>query len=148
MYYDYVVKEGERPDQIAQKYYGKAELAWLVMLSSNIFDWGYDFPLAQDAFESYLENKYGKSVFELTRETYHYVDGDGTIIDSTSFAKSKIPGKRIVSIYQFELEENERKANIRLISKRLVERIIVELSKRMDSIETARRIALEKGINL
>lgn len=147
MYYDYTVKEGERPDQIAHKYYGKAELAWLVMLSSNIFDWGYDFPLSSDAFESYLESKYGKSVFELTREVYHYIDGDGTIIDVDSYAKSKIPGKRPVTIYQFELEENERKANIRLISKRLVDTILVELSKRMDNIATARRVRAELGVS-
>ena len=143
-YHVYTVKENERPDQIAKRYYGNANLAWLVMLSADVFDAGYDLPMNTHVFEKYLEDKYGKTVNELAREVYYYVDGDGVIIDADSYAKSTVPGKHTVTIYQFELEENEKKANIKLISKKYVERIMIELTKRMNAIKTARRIAKEK----
>lgn len=67
---DYYVKEGERPDQIAQKFYEDPELDWVVLLSNNITDVQNDWPLDGDAFRKYLIDKYGSD--EKLAEIHHY----------------------------------------------------------------------------
>ena len=34
----YIIVEGERPEQIAQKVYGNPELDWVVIMTNNIID--------------------------------------------------------------------------------------------------------------
>jgi len=45
VYYDYSVKEGERADQIAFKYYDDASLDWIIYIVNNIIDPEFDWPL-------------------------------------------------------------------------------------------------------
>ena len=54
IYYDYIVKDGDRPDLIAYKYYDDETLDWLIYLVNDIIDPYYDWPLKQDAFEKYM----------------------------------------------------------------------------------------------
>ena len=43
----YDVKYGERPEDIAFKYYDDAELHWVVLLTNNITDRYYEWPMTQ-----------------------------------------------------------------------------------------------------
>ena len=54
IYYDYIVKDSDRPDLIAYKYYDDETLDWLIYLVKDIIDPYYDWPLQQDAFEKYI----------------------------------------------------------------------------------------------
>ena len=55
----YDVKYGERPEDIAFKYYDDAELHWVVLLTNNITDRYYEWPMTQPQFQEYIEDKYG-----------------------------------------------------------------------------------------
>ena len=55
----YDVQDGERPEDIAFKLYGDAELHWIVLMTNNITDRYYQWPLTQPQFQEYLEDKYG-----------------------------------------------------------------------------------------
>lgn len=57
-YYEYVIKETDRPDTLAENFYGDAELHWLVLLMNDIVDPLYGWPLKPNDFYSYLANKY------------------------------------------------------------------------------------------
>ena len=55
----YNVKEGERPEDIAFKYYGDARLHWVILMTNDITDRYYQWPMTQPQFEEFLADKYG-----------------------------------------------------------------------------------------
>ena len=55
----YDVVAGERPEDIAFKYYGDPELHWVILMTNNITDRYYQWPLKQPELEAHLEDKYG-----------------------------------------------------------------------------------------
>ena len=56
---NYDVADGERPEDIAFKLYGDAELHWVVLMTNNITDRYYQWPLTQPQFQEHLKDKYG-----------------------------------------------------------------------------------------
>ena len=43
--YDYQVKDGERAEHIAHKYYDDASLDWLIYMTNDVIDPQFDWPL-------------------------------------------------------------------------------------------------------
>ena len=56
---NYDVKDGENPEDIAFKWFGDAQLHWVILMTNNITDRYYQWPLTQPQFQEYLEDKYG-----------------------------------------------------------------------------------------
>ena len=56
---NYDVHDGERPEDIAFKLYGDPELHWVILMTNNITDRYYQWPLTQPQFQEYLTDKYG-----------------------------------------------------------------------------------------
>lgn len=70
-YYDYIIKEGETPEILAEKYYGTPEAHWLILMTNNIVDPLYGWPLGYDAYNNYITNKYGSAATASTT-VHHY----------------------------------------------------------------------------
>jgi hypothetical protein len=75
LYLPFTVKEGERPEDIANYYYGSTDYTWLVYMANNIIDPYLQWPMAEADFNNYLIEKYGEEsgrvgdeVVEWTRE--------------------------------------------------------------------------------
>lgn len=60
----YIVKDGEKPEDIAYHYYGSVNYTWLVLLSNNIIDPYFDWPISSDQFEDFLIKKYSNKISE------------------------------------------------------------------------------------
>ena len=58
LYYPYTVKEGERPEDIAEFYYGSVDYIWLVYLANNIIDPYHQWTMDEQTFKNYLVDKY------------------------------------------------------------------------------------------
>jgi len=56
---NYDVKDGERPEDIAYKWFGDAEYHWVILMTNNITDRYYQWPLTQPQFQEHLKDKYG-----------------------------------------------------------------------------------------
>ena len=56
-YYD--VKEGIRPDMIAQELYDNSELDWIILTSNNITNIRNEWPLSHNDLQEYMLEKYG-----------------------------------------------------------------------------------------
>ncbi len=134
VYYDYSVKEGERADTIAFKYYGDASLDWVIYLTNDIIDPEFEWALSGRSLNSYIAKKYG-SVVAAMEQIHHYeqiiqqheVLFDGTIIpanyeqiDLTTYGTLATADKRIVTSYEYENEVNESKRSIKLISEEFI----------------------------
>jgi len=59
LYMPFTIKEGERPEDIANYYYGSTDYTWLVYMSNNIIDPYHQWPMAEADFNNYLIEKYG-----------------------------------------------------------------------------------------
>ena len=59
LFANYDVADGERPEDIAFKYYGDPEYHWVILMTNNITDRYYQWPLTQPQFQEHLKDKYG-----------------------------------------------------------------------------------------
>ena len=68
---DYSVRDGATPEELAFKYYGDSELHWVILITNNITDRYYQWPLSQPQFQEYIEDKYsdvdGTHHYEITK---------------------------------------------------------------------------------
>ena len=55
----YDVIDGEKPEDIAFKIYGDPELHWVILMTNNVTDRYYQWPLTQPQFQEHLADKYG-----------------------------------------------------------------------------------------
>ena len=58
LYDKYDVVSGERPEDIAYKHFGNTQYHWVILLTNNITDRYYGWPLSNQEFESFITSKY------------------------------------------------------------------------------------------
>jgi len=69
-YYDILLRDGDTPDIVADKFYGDSEAHWLVMLTNKIIDPDFDWMLDQRSFDNYIVKKYGS--IEWAQTNWHH----------------------------------------------------------------------------
>jgi hypothetical protein len=156
VFYSYDIQEGDTPEIIAHKYYGDVERFWIVLISNNIFDPQWDWPLSSSVFNDYLNQKYDPSQIYAVNHYEKIITKTGTIsgtittetivIDENTFNNLN-PSKdtyatntepviveitgNIVDNFTYEYNLNEAKRNIKLLNKNYADRLEVELRKLM-----------------
>lgn len=101
IFYEYDIKEGDTPENIAHRYYGDVYKYWLVMYSNNIIDPQSQWPLSYNQFQLYLIDKYkhdtansmnvsvanvtSSDVLVYTANTIHHYEKVITTSDSVNF---------------------------------------------------------------
>lgn len=73
LYYPYTVKEGERPEDIAQFYYGSVDYVWLVYIANNIVDPYHEWPMDTQTFNNYLVEKYQEQSGEIGEDVIDWI---------------------------------------------------------------------------
>ena len=59
MLYDtYDVPNGEKPEDTAFKHFGSAQYHWVILMTNNITDAFYEWPMSEQNFEAFLKDKY------------------------------------------------------------------------------------------
>ena len=140
--YDYTVKDGERPDTVAFRYYGDSGLDWLIMLANEIHDRYFRWPLDQSSLDAYIRQRYGSIAaamasihrYELVlQERIVSVMPDGTelvtpervvTVDQTTWLAGAASTRRTISVFTHETDLNDARRIIRLIDKRHVPYIL------------------------
>lgn len=54
----YDVIDGDTPESLAFKHFGNTELHWVILITNNVIDRFYDWPLTVEQFEAYISDKY------------------------------------------------------------------------------------------
>jgi len=81
LYSKYTILQGQRPDTIAEKFYGSSDLDWVVVLSANITNIRDQWPLSNKDLYIYSENKYGTELNDIHHyETLEVKDSKGRLI--------------------------------------------------------------------
>ncbi len=122
----YVVKEGERPDYIAYKFYGDSNLDWVILLSNEIYNIYDEWPRNSVDFEEYLIEKYGSIATTLSTVQYYY-NSTKDIIDVATYNALSASTRSSETIYEYELRANNNKSKIKLIRSSIIGSIQSEL---------------------
>ena len=133
IYTEYFVSSGERPEHIAQKHFGNPELHWVVLITNNIADALYDWPMSFSAFEEYIKDKYDNA------EAIHHYEkvqssGPQTSIDYSHLIEcnSTDPGAQAVSNREYEQRIQDSKSRIKLLEPAYLPILIEEFERLMN----------------
>lgn len=118
-FYPYVVKEELRPDQVAEFYYGDPHYAYLVWLSNDIIDPFFQWPLTDAQLNRVVAQRYGD--LETARGTIiHYKHPERSyLMTPVTYAHTDptlLTDWTPVYAYDYEVELNDRRRTIQLVS--------------------------------
>ena len=127
---DYYIRDGIRPDQVADDLYGDPELDWVVLTSANIINVRDEWPLDSYEIYNYSLNKYGNDLNQIRHyETTEVKDSSGrlilpkgkvvdsgfTIPDPSSSTATLNPVGGVTN-YEYESKLNDEKRSIYILS--------------------------------
>jgi hypothetical protein len=120
MLYDlYDVPEGETPEMTALKHFGNSQYHWIILLTNDITDRYYGWPLTTFEFENYMNEKYtnpdGVHHYEITQSSGK-IKGDGPSDYSHKIiVNSTTPGATVVTNREYEQRIQDQKRQIKLL---------------------------------
>ena len=142
---NYYVRDGFRPDQVAEDLYGSSNLDWVVIHSAGIVNIRDEWPLTSREIYDYSLNKYGNDLNQIR----HYVttevkdslgkiylpkgkvvDSNFTIADPTSPTATLNPVGGVTN-YEHESNLNEDKRNITLLRPSYLELFVSDMRRIM-----------------
>ena len=138
MYYEYVVQNGQRPEQISYELYGDERYYWMILQVNDITDYWNQWPLDQVELETFIKEKWGNKADDVAYyETPEVKNDEGTVLleaglvvpqsfifyyypdpDSNDIMLSAMPSA--VTNRQDEVKKNDAKASINVIQKKYV----------------------------
>jgi hypothetical protein len=89
-YYVYIIKDGEKPETLADKVYGTSEAHWVILMANERLDGSYDWPLNYTDFNKYIANKYRSAA------------GGSSLTDNQVISWSQVVSPTSNSIHHFE----------------------------------------------
>jgi hypothetical protein len=126
---NYDVKDGERPEDIAFKWFGDAEYHWVILMTNNITDRYYQWPLSQPQFAEHLTDKYGAGSEDAV---HHYeitqTSGPTSSRDYSHMVEcnSDETNPTIISNREYEQRKQDEYRQIRLLDKKYLKAFVNE----------------------
>ena len=128
----YDVKEGEKPEDIAFKWFGDPELHWVILMTNNVTDRYYEWPMNDAQFEVYLDDKYTNPDavhhYEITRTSGTTTPQGPNDYSHLVEVNSDEPDAISISFRQYEEREQDRKRSIKLLDKRFLTEFVTEFN--------------------
>ena len=125
----YNVKEGEKPEDVAFKYYGDAQYHWVIMMINNITDRYYEWPMRQADFADFLTDKYGAGSED---SVHHYelaqTSGATSSSDNSHMLEvnSDTDGATAITNREYEERQQENFRQIRLLDEKYLDEFTEE----------------------
>ena len=141
----YQIKEGARPDTVAEELYGSSQYDWVVLIGAGIINVRNEWPLSDRDIYRYSEQLYGNDLNDIHHyETTEVKDSRGRlifpagkIVDSTF----TIPDPNIsiqtlnpvvgISNYEYEVRKNNKKRDIYILKPAYLQQVINDTRKAM-----------------
>ena len=142
------IKDGARPDQVADTTYGNAELDWVVLITAGIINVNNEWPLSSYELYNYSLEKYGAllnatkhyETIEIRDQKNRLILPKGKIVDSDfsipnpNNPLTDLTGDAIrigVSYYEYETRLNENKRELDLLKPRYLDQFLKDMRKIM-----------------
>jgi hypothetical protein len=141
--FKYVIRENERPGIVAQRYYKDETLDWLILITNKIIDPYFEWPMSNREFNDYIKKKYGSipaakttyakyyKIFQKQTTTYDgfQVPEKKFEIDQAAYQMLVDSERERVTNYNYELQKNEARKQIKVIEKSFIPQILKEAEK-------------------
>jgi len=146
----YEIVEGARPDTVAEEFYGKADLDWVVLMTAGIINVRDEWPLSNYQLYKYAENKYGiENLSDINYyETKEVKDSNGRLIlpagkdvnedftlnysdNGIKVSVSGISVRRGVSNWEYETIKNNKKSSIYLLKQGYLQQFLNDMREIM-----------------
>ena len=129
----YDVKEGEKPEDIAFKWFGDAELHWVILMTNNITDRYYEWPMNQVQFQEFLEDKYdnpdGIHHYEVTKDSGRTTSKGPSDYSYLVEVNSDVDGASSVSNREYEERLQDQYRSIKLLNQTFLSDFLEEFDK-------------------
>ena len=126
----YDVVDGEKPEDVAYKWFGDAQLHWVILMTNNVIDRYYDWPMNQVQFQTMLEDKYsnpdGIHHYELTQDSGRTTSQGPSDYSHKVEVTSDTSNASSVSNREYEEREQDKKRSIRLLNQKFLPAFIEE----------------------
>tara|TARA_B100000902_G_scaffold299852_1_gene287365 strand:+ start:1909 stop:2520 length:612 start_codon:yes stop_codon:yes gene_type:complete len=134
----YAIKDGDTPSTLAHKAYGDPFYDWVILLTNNMVNAHYDWPLTSAQLYQSISKEYNDPIAEI----HHYELEDGTIVDKAYYDgthKVNIDGTVVtkagntlatpVNVIEWHFKENEKKREIYLMKPAYFRRVITDFKR-------------------
>jgi len=116
----YDIPEGETPEITALKHFGNSQYHWVILLTNDITDRYYGWPLTTYEFENYMTEKYtnpdGIHHYEITQSSGK-IKGEGPSDYSHKIiVNSTVPNSTAVTNREYEQRIQDQKRQIKLLN--------------------------------
>lgn len=146
----YEIKEGARPDSVAEELYNKADYDWVVLISAGIVNVRDEWPLSNYHLYNYALEKYGGEI----NATKHYETKEikddsgrvilpaGKVVDSDFTILSLTPSQVVVPVtnYEYEVRKNEEKRSIYVLKPEYVGVFVADIKRIMTYDESSQYV--------
>ena len=136
MLYDtYDIKNGDTPESLADKLYNNPQLHWVILLTNDITDRYYDWPLNQVQFAEFLKDKYGAGNedavhhYEITKSSGKTSSSGPSDYSHKVEVNSDEDNASSVSNREYEERIQDKKRQIQLLNKGLLGSFIEEFER-------------------
>ena len=129
---NYDVKDGENPEDVAFKWFGDAQLHWVILMTNNITDRYYQWPLTQPQFQEHLTDKYGVGNEDAVHHYEKTTDSGKTSSSGPSDYSHKVECNSddgtpdIITNRQYEQRKQDEYRSIRLLDQKYLNTFIEE----------------------
>ena len=122
LYDEYDVRDGERPDIVADQFYGDSALHWIILTTNEIHDIMTEWPLSTRELNAMINKKYTNP------QGVHHYERKATSGDTTVkvYCNQTDTGATAVSNSEYETRLNEEKRRIKLLKKEVLSEFIEE----------------------
>ena len=129
---NYDVQDGENPEDIAFKWFGDARYHWIILMTNNITDRYYQWPLTQPQFQEHLTDKYGAGNEDATHHFEKTTDSGPTSGSGPNDYSHLVEcneddeNPAIISNRQYEQRKQDEYRQIRLLNRKFVDIFVDE----------------------
>ena len=131
----YDVKEGEKPEDVAFKWFGDPEYHWVILTTNNITDRFYQWPMTQPQFQNFIEDKYGLADidaihhYEITTQSGRTSSNGPNDYSHLVECNSDEEGAVSVSNRGYEQRLQDKYRSIRLLDRKYLNQFVEEFER-------------------
>ena len=129
----YDVVNGEKPEDIAYKWFGDAQLHWVILMTNNVTDRFYQWPMSQPQFQAFLEDKYdnpdGIHHYEITKSSGNTSSSGPNDYSHLVEVNSDTDNASSISNREYEERLQDKYRSIKLLNQRFLSDFLEEFNK-------------------
>ena len=129
----YDVKNGEKPEDIAYKWFGDAQLHWVILMTNNVTDRYYQWPMNDAQFEEFIADKYSNPDavhhYEVTKDSGRTTGQGPNDYSHKVEVNSDTDNATSISNREYEERVQDKNRSIRLLNQRFLSDFLEEFDK-------------------